>query len=271
MKKHSLASNIILFIVILILLVSLTGSVLAVGITQEEAREKYNITLTQIEKVETNDINYFHELMDDCLYQMSNAHQAAEYLRKLHYPEESLSIRLLQNDWWMYKHLYDDYKVDLNRIEEENKKNLTAKMEEYPVASTVWSLLKAENYNDYVCAGIIGNMMIECGGFTLDLDPYAYGSSGYYYGLCQWNKSAYGYVFGEDVEGQIQVLLDTIRYELDTYGYCYSSYFDYESFLNITDEQDTALAFAKCYERCGSGTYSLRQNCATVAYEYFTN
>jgi hypothetical protein len=268
-RKHSLASNIILFIVILSLVVTLSTTVLAVGITQEEATERYNIELAHVEMIETDDMNYLKELIDDCSYQMNNAHQAAEYLRKMHYSEDSIMIRMLQHDWWMYKYLQNDYKAKLAEVEATQRFTTEQQEKEYPVASTVWRLLKEQGYNDYVCAGIIGNMMIECGGFTLDLDPYAYGSSGYYYGLCQWNRSAYGSIFGADVEEQVQFLFDTIKYELDTFGYCYSWSFDYDSFLNMTDEQDAALAFAKCYERCGSGTYGLRESKATVAYNYF--
>lgn len=38
------------------------------------------------------------------------------------------------------------------------------------VASQVWTRLKSYGYSDSVAAGIIGNMMRECGGDTLDLD-----------------------------------------------------------------------------------------------------
>ena len=178
---------------------------------------------------------------------------------------------MLQHDWWMYHDLYFDYKDELAELEASSKKSFVTETQrkEYPVAARVWELLKEAGYNDYVCAGIIGNMMAECGGQTLSLTYDAYSPSGYYYGLCQWNRSAYGYVFDADVDEQIEVLLDTIVYELDTFGYCYSNYFDYSSFLELTDEQDAALAFAKCYERCGSGTYYTRQLNATEAYNYF--
>lgn len=268
-KKHSLASDIILFMVILICLMPTTA--LSVGITQEEATEKYNIELQKVEKVETDDIGYLKELMADCLYQMDNAHQSAEYLRKMHYSEDSIMIRILQHDWWMYHDVYVDYRDEVAELESNRKFVTDAQRKEYPVASRVWELLKEYGYSDYVCAGIIGNMMAECGGQTLALNPYAYSPGGYYYGLCQWNASAYGYVFDEDVDRQIEVLLETIEYELDTFGFCHYRYFDYEEFLELMDEQEVALAFAECYERCGSGTYYIRQLNATEAYEYFTS
>lgn len=270
MRKHSLASNIILFMVILTCLLSTTAS--SIGMTQEEATE-HNIDLLKVEKVKTNDIGYLKELLSDCLYQMDNAHQAAEYLRKMHYPEDSIMIKMLQHDWWMYHDIYIEYKEELAELEANSKTAYVTdtQRKEYPVAARVWELLKEAGYNDYVCAGIIGNMMAECGGQTLALNPYAYSPGGYYYGLCQWNANAYGYVFDEDVDRQIEVLLETIEYELDTFGYCYYRYFGYEEFLELMDEQEVALAFAECYERCGSGTYYVRQLNATEAYEYFTS
>lgn len=59
---------------------------------------------------------------------------------------------------------------------------------------------------------------------------------------------------------------DTIKGEIDTFGvYGYN----YDSFLKIEDERKAALVFCKSYERCGKGTYELRQDCAEDAFEYF--
>ena len=44
-----------------------------------------------------------------------------------------------------------------------------------------------------------------------------------------------------------------------------------DSFLAMTNERDVALAFAKCYERCSSASYTVRQNNAEKAYDYFVN
>lgn len=57
-----------------------------------------------------------------------------------------------------------------------------------PVAQQVWDAMKAKGWSDAVCAGIMGNMMAECGGSTLDLNPYCHGDSGTSYGLCQWHN-----------------------------------------------------------------------------------
>lgn len=271
MKKHSLASNIILFIVILGVLIS-SLIVSASAITLEETQIGYEVKFYPLKLTDTEDIDELNDLIAYCKTQMNNAHQMAEYARKLNYPENHVVIRMAQYNWWSYKHAQDAY---LSMISEINSRQTTptyvtqTQMNQYPVASTVWKMLKEAGYNDYVCAGILGNMMAECGGQTLNLNPYDYSSGGYYYGLCQWNRDAYGYIFGEDVEYQVSALLDTIKYEMDTYGFCYYAGFDYESFLNLTDEQDAALAFAKCYERCGSSYYYIREVNATEALDYF--
>ena len=141
-----------------------------------------------------------------------------------------------------------------------------AKTAEYPVATQIWRYMKAQGWNDYVCAGIMGNLMAEVGGQTLDI-RYTLSSSGYY-GMCQWSRG-YSQVWGAGLETQCDFLRDTIKYEFDTYGFKYQKGFNFNSFLNMTDAQQAALAFAKSYERCGSGSYGVRQKNALKAYNYF--
>lgn len=144
---------------------------------------------------------------------------------------------------------------------------------EYPVATQVWRYMKDElGWNDYVCAGVMGNMMAEVGGQTLNLQPFLYGhSGGGYYGICQWSGKYYPGIQGASLEAQLDFLRDTVKKELDTYGYAFRSGMDYESFCALTDAEDAALAFAKAYERCGSGSYGIRQSNALKAYNYFVN
>lgn len=140
---------------------------------------------------------------------------------------------------------------------------------QYSVASTIWTYLKNQGYNNYVCAGIMGNIMAEVGGHTLDIDYRLYDDSGKYYGICQWSNKYHLAVQGASLNGQLSYLIKTIQNEIDNYGYLYSSDFDYTDFKNMTDASDAALAFAKAYERCGSGSYSKRQANADKAYNYF--
>lgn len=140
------------------------------------------------------------------------------------------------------------------------------KATEYPAATQIWRYMKAQGWNDYVCAGIMGNLMAEVGGQTLDI-RYTLSSSGYY-GMCQWSRG-YSQVWGAGLETQCDFLRDTIKYEFDTYGFKYQKGFNFNSFLNMTDAQQAALAFAKSYERCSSKSYNIRQKNAVKAYNYF--
>ena len=56
------------------------------------------------------------------------------------------------------------------------------------IAQQVWDAMKAKGWDDEVCAGILGNMMAECGGGTLKLNPFANGDGGTSFGLCQWHN-----------------------------------------------------------------------------------
>ena len=141
---------------------------------------------------------------------------------------------------------------------------------EYPIATDIWRELKNFGFNDYVAAGIMGNLMVETGGKTLNIKPYDYSSSKNYYGICQWSKNFYPKVHGASLEYQIQFLFDTIEYEFNTFGNKYKKGFTYEDFCNLQDTKEAALAFAKVYERC-SGGYTGRKNCAVQAYEYYVS
>ena len=170
--------------------------------------------------------------------------------------------------------LISEYQEQVNAIEAEEARieaMWSEKSGEYPVATQVWRYMKEElGWNDYVCAGVMGNMMAEVGGQTLSLDPYLYGHSGAnYYGLCQWSSRYYPSIQGADVDAQLDFLASTVKKELDTYGYLFRNGLNYEAFCNLTDAEDAAMAFAKAYERCGSGSYGVRQRNAIKAYNYF--
>lgn len=139
----------------------------------------------------------------------------------------------------------------------------------YSEATQIWNYMKNLGWSDAVCAGIMGNMMAEVGGQTLDLSRWSYYSNNGYYGVCQWSKQFYPGVIGRDIEGQCDFLRDTIRKEINAYGSRYASGMNYEKFLQLDNPQDVALCFAKAYERCGSGSYGVRQSNAQKAYDYF--
>lgn len=155
--------------------------------------------------------------------------------------------------------------VEESLVEEETQPTeeplvTTETSSEYPAAQYVWDYFHSLGYNDYVVAGLLGNMMCECAYQCLDLQPTIYGDG--YYGICQWS-SGYGEVWGTSLEYQCEFLARTLQYEMDTYG-C-----GYDYFCALQNEQDAAIEFAIGYERCGSGSHWTRAACATEALDYF--
>lgn len=137
------------------------------------------------------------------------------------------------------------------------------------VAQEIWDNLKSYGYSDIVCAGILGNIMVEAAGKDFDIQPFVETKN--YYGICQWSKKNYPEVWGVTLEEQCLFIESTIESEINTFGGLYAEGFGYNDFLKLTSAREAALAFAKCYERCGSGGYESRQNCAVTAYETFNN
>ena len=142
---------------------------------------------------------------------------------------------------------------------------------EYYYAARTWGYFKKLGFSDDVTAGIIGNMMVETGGGTLNIKPNVYSSSGSYYGLCQWSLYYSPHMADTSFETQLDYLITDMPTQFKTFGKLYKARFTYEDFLCLNTPADAAMAFAKVYERCASGSYGLRQEAARKAYNYFTN
>ena len=111
--------------------------------------------------------------------------------------------------------------------------------------------------------------MAEVGGHTLDIE-HTTNTHPEYYGICQWSLK-YSNTKDMNLSEQCQYLVKTIENEFNSFGSEYKSGFDYDDFIEMTDIEEIALAFAKCYERCGSGSYDVRQSNALIAFEFFTS
>ena len=139
-------------------------------------------------------------------------------------------------------------------------------------AQQVWTYLKSYGYSDSVAAGIIGNMMRECGGDTLNLDWNIVGhyNGDEFYGLCQWclRYTPSGFK-GSTIKEQCEYLQKTIKSEFANYGGNYNG-ITYSEFLKA-DTRTAAIAFERVYERCGdySNEDSRRANNAEKAYNKF--
>lgn len=194
-----------------------------------------------------------------------NAHIMAEAARALGYSNDHIIIQTAKEEWWAAEKARHEY----HTLQKELQTMWETKELEYPEATRVWILLKSYGLADAIAAGLLGNFMVETAGQTLDINPLLYSKTGGHYGLVQWSRQYYPDVQGADVPMQIAFLMETMEYEFTVYGKVYKSGFTYQDFLELTDPRQVALAFAKVYERCGSGSYSARQNCATIAYNYF--
>lgn len=211
---------------------------------------------------ETNNLNEILNYIDTYSNRKEAAHNMAESARELGYGEGHPIIKLAQEEWGNSNNLYEKYKEIYNE-------KWSIKEQEYPIATHIWATMKSYGWSDYVCAGILGNMMAECGGNTLYLQPTIISSNGLYYGLCQWQKG-YPEVWYQDIDGQLLFLRNTIEYEMNTYGSNYKRGFNYEEFLTLNEKQATE-AFLKCYERGSTYTLSQRQKNAKMVLEYFSN
>ena len=211
--------------------------------------------------VHTNDKKQLKELITECENRKEHAHQMAEAARACNYSESHIIIQLAKEEWSNADRLYNIYKTKYDSIP----------WDEYPIANEVWIYLKDLGYNDYVCAGIMGNMMAETAGGTLNLDYTRKNSTGKFYGLCQWSLYYYPEVKGMGFEEQLNYLKDTIKEQIDYAGFIYKKGFNYNQFLNLQDEREAALAFAMAYERCAKQHYYIRCDYAEIAYNYFVS
>lgn len=146
-----------------------------------------------------------------------------------------------------------------------------ARAEEYPVATQVWLYMKETfGWNDIVCAGVMGNIMAEIGGGTLDFSNWNHESP---YGMFQWLgqrkidiKAKYG------AEPNIFEQLDFMYDELYGSNGVRQQVSDYQrdKILNASTEEDVATYFCIYFERPGNSG-EVRRGYAHRAYEYFTN
>lgn len=257
-------------LIFIVLLLNIQPTVAATNYTALEPEEEITFTVEKLKEFTDNNLlnytlNELDELIETCRATQEDAHALADSARALGWPEDSEAIQMAKNEYYnagLAIKVYTERKADLEfELEWKERK------EEYPVATEIWLYMKSLGWNNYVCAGILGNMMTEVGGNTLDI---RYWLKGNYYGICQWSRG-YSKVWGANLKGQLDFLKNTIKYELNTYGYAYANGFNYEKFLALQDERAAALSFARCYERCGSAGYAQRQKNATVAYNYFVS
>lgn len=216
----------------------------------------------EIEGYTYNDMEYIQTQIAEKEVLMAAAHDMAAAARALGYDDTHAVILLAKEEYRTY---YQE-KENLEAIYNELNARWESKRLEYPEATIVWECLKDAGYSEYVCAGILGNIMTEVGGNTLAIQPLLQTTE--YYGMCQWS-SYYPGAWGLSVKEQCDYLLNSIEEEITTFGRLYQGGMTYEKFVMMTDCRQIALCFAKAYERCSPGSYGMRQDNAVTAYNYF--
>ena len=218
-----------------------------------------------LDYVETNDFTELQNLLKECETRKENASQMANAARDCGYEEDHPVIKLAQAEWTAANDLAMVYQEKIDETK------WAKAWKEYPVATQVWIYLtKTMGYNNYVTAGIMGNMMIECGGWSLKLDWTAVNKSSKCYGLCQWHPLYHKEVQGGDLQAQLDYAYKSFPEVLSRYAFEYKKGFTYQQFLALTDAREAAKAFCLIYERPG-GYNPARGDLAIKAYDYFVN
>lgn len=159
-------------------------------------------------------------------------------------------------------------------IEPATAPSITLPTGEYPEAQLIWNTMISWGWTAETCAGIIGNMMAEIGGGTLNLSNWN-SNGGCGYGLIQWTsnrcsilKSRYGSY--PTIEQQLIFMRDELFGINDTHQQVSSSVLDKIMNTNGNESPESiAFCFASSYERCASRYRAKRQGYARIAYEYF--
>lgn len=279
MRNHKhLLPNIILFVIFFCLIAVIFSKINTVHAEQNEVQTSLlstnNSSVVYLEvpldfSEDFNPTEDREELLE--LMKIHDARRKAAYemltsARALGYEANHPAVQMAKLQSLMSgEHLFYYYK----KYVELGYEAFDEKAKEYPEATYIWLYLKDLGYNDYVCAGIMGNLMAEVGGQTLALKVNV--STSTHYGMCQWSKLYYGEVWGASLPNQCDFLANTIEEQFNIYGFIYKRNFDYSDFLALANEKHAALAFAEVYERCGSASYAVRQKNATKALEYFVS
>ena len=204
------------------------------------------------------------ELENELAYCQNNLYLSQlliEFAIELEYGDTQDFLAVIYEDcqnYQSYIQYYEDKIDELNKLQQ---------AKDYPTAAYIWNYLKAQGWSDYVCAGIMGNIMQETGGRTLNIN-YTFDGNGYY-GICCWSKKYHPDVVGLDLEGQCAYLVETVEKIMNTYGKMYKRGYTFEDFLEAESIEEAANAFMVVYERPGYKKSPKRVRNGEKAYEYF--
>ena len=185
-----------------------------------------------------------------------------------YYDVENEYFQLLEQDIVIYAEHRDYYETKLQEIYNSVKFSQSIKVNPQEAKEQIWIMLRARGFNEYVTAGIMGNIQAECG-FKWNV----YSAGGESYGICQWLLKYVPEISGASLEEQIDYLL-TGKYNMkstfnsSSYNRNYKN-INYEQFINLQDEREAAAAFMLIYERPTSKDPTKRSNYASEIYKEF--
>jgi hypothetical protein len=238
---------------------------------EEEKEQVIILNTVKVERVEPTTYDEANTCYQNVIAIQETAKSVLKGLMTLGYGEDHPAVTMMKT------HI-EDLNKDIQYYQEFQKKfeeihKWEVRASEYPVATQVWQYMKNEfKWSDTVCAGIIGNMMAECGGcWTSDLHWQSNSSHGL--GMIQWiggrrNSIIKKYGNNPTVEEQLLFMRDELY---GTNGVRRQvSEEQFNMIMNAQTPEECAFAFATYYERCAEQYRAPRRGYAKRAYDYFT-
>ena len=288
--------NILCWVILFITLVSITASVIAITASAKCIPTEPVATISEadipseatfldsaepeevviildtvvVERVEPTTYDEANSLLDEATKRQEIAQTVLEGLTELGYEPDHPAVVMACTE--LENRTADTTHYQEKQAEWEEIHKWDVRISGYPVATQVWLYMKEEfGWSDTVCAGIMGNMMAECGGcWTSDLDWDVNSSSGY--GMIQWlggRKQELFNIYGSSpsFEDQLNFMKDELYGTNGVTKQVTDSQLD--KIMNADSPEDCAYAFACYFERCGEEHRWVRRDYARRAYDYF--
>ena len=230
------------------------------------------LELVEFERVEPTNLEEAEAAYEKALARNVAAFNAYNSLIDLDYPEDHPAVTMVLA-------IIEETEQDCVYYEDTLKTFQKAeawrqRIEEYPVASQVWLYMQNEfGWNDIVCAGIMGNLMAECGGcWTSDLHYDINSSNGF--GMIQWiggrkNQLFATYGSNPGIEDQLNFMKDELYGTNGVTKQVTESQLN--EIMNASTPEECAYAFAAYFERCATQHRAPRRDYARTAYNYFVD
>ena len=288
--------NILCWIMLVITVLSITASVITISVSANYTPTKPVTTISEadipseatfpeptepeevvivldtvvVERVEPTTYDEANSLLDEATKCQETAQMVLDGLTELGYEPDHPAIVMAYAE--LENRTADVAYYQEKQIEWEEIHKWEERAAEYPAAAEAWLYMKNEfGWSNTICAGIIGNLMAECGGcWTQDLDWKINTSHGV--GMVQWiggRRTQLIDLYGENPS--ITQQLDFVRAELYGLDGVTKQVTDsqLDKIMNAETPEDCAYYFACYYERCAEQHRYPRKGYARTAYEYF--